>query len=218
MVIRVSRNLYPGNTVINTWIILIRFPAHETVEFIHATMRRPTVKRAGWANFPRGRLVVLAKVRGTVTVQAEHFGKGGDVLWPNPSLSRKCSGCFGDRTHVARVMVPPGKQRHTSRRADRRCVKTVKFQTILGEPFAGWHMDRTTEGARLTKPHVVNQDNHNIRSPLRCLDFKTPRRCRLSRINLGDRCEYRIGNGKNLPIDLLRECKRRTDHDKEKRA
>jgi hypothetical protein len=75
----------------------------------------------------------LAEGTGAVAVEPEHFRKRSDAVPDLPGVAgeRRCG--LHDRTGVGGVVVPPGLERDTRRRAKRRGVEIVEAQAGLSQ-------------------------------------------------------------------------------------
>ncbi len=92
VVVRVLRQFDPAHSVVDQRRPLVRFAADEAVELVEARAGRPAVGRAGGADFPGRRLVVLAERGGAVAVEPQHLGRIGHAVgtlpvWPGNAVA-----------------------------------------------------------------------------------------------------------------------------------
>ena len=97
VVVRVLRDLDQVRAVVERRRPLVRLAADEAVELVEAGARRPAVGRAGDADLPRRRLVVLAVEGGAVAVQPQHLGERRHVVRPLSRVAGERGGRLGDR-------------------------------------------------------------------------------------------------------------------------
>ena len=185
VVVRVLRHLYLCHPVINGRRPLVRLPAHEAVELIEAVARRPAIRRSGRADLPGGGFVILAEMRRRVAVVPQHHGKRRHALGTLPGVSRKRRRGLHDGSRVVRVVIAPRQEGCPRRRAQCRRVELVVLEAALRQTFRRRHVDRPPEGAGLSEPHVVDQDNENVWGLCRRFDLESRRGCRIPDIEDG---------------------------------
>ena len=96
VVVRVLRELHPVHAVVEKRRPLIGLTAHESVELVEPGPVRPTAGRAGGADLPGCRLVVLAEEARAVAVQAQHLGERRHAVRALTRVARKRGGRFRD--------------------------------------------------------------------------------------------------------------------------
>ena len=136
MVVRLLRRLDLVHPVVDRGRPLIGLAADEPVELVEAGAGRPAIGRARSADLPGRGLVRLAEGGGGEAVEAKHLGQRCHAVGPLPGLPGEGGGGLRDRAHVAHVMVAAGKQRGTGRRAERRGVKLIVPEPVLGQRSA----------------------------------------------------------------------------------
>ena len=111
-------------------------------------------------------LVHFASRAGTVAVQPEHLGHGGNVPRNLSGVPREGRSGLDDAAHVRDVMVASTLESGTRGRADRRGVEVVVVQPGVGKAVEGRGVDGTAECAGSREPEVVDQNDQDIRGPL----------------------------------------------------
>ena len=130
-------------------IPLVRLTAEESVEVLETTAPcRPGVKGADGAGLPDGDFVVLAELRGGVTVEFERLRQGRHGVGPHRAVAWRAGRDLGDTGHADGMVVAPGEQRLAGRRGDGGSVKTVVLQAGRGQLFRGRRLAGAAEGTR----------------------------------------------------------------------
>ena len=212
-----------SHAVIERGIPLVGLAAEEAVELVEARTRRPAVGRAGGADLPRRRLVVLAEEGGAVTVQAQHLRERRDAVGALPRVARKPRGGFGDAAHVVHVVVAAGEQGRPRGRAERRGVELVVAQSLVGEAVGGRHAHRSAEGARHAEAHVVHEHDEHIRRARGRLDLEARRSLGIAGVEHRAVRVVRFRDGQHRPVEFhftglrpsLRRDGRRAQHETE---
>src|SRR5262249_55477480 len=125
MIVRVVGELDVGQPVVERRSPLVGLTADEAVEFVEPRTGRPLVGWARWADLPRRYLMALAESGRAVAVQAEDLGERRDSPGPHagiPGIGRRD---VHDGAGVAGMMIAPGEQRRSGRRAEGRDVESV---------------------------------------------------------------------------------------------
>src|SRR5258705_9715250 len=107
VVIRIVRRLDANGSIKNGRRPLIGLTTDEAIELVETGMRGPTIVRAGNRDFPRRRLMILAKCSSAVAIQSQHFCKRRHALRADAGITWKRSREFHDRAGIVDVMIAP---------------------------------------------------------------------------------------------------------------
>ena len=184
-------------------VVLPRLAAEEAPEVVEPQPGRPAVERPGEALLVVRGEMPLPEAAGQVAVLLEDPREGRAVARNGRVVAREGAGELADHAEAHPVVVAAGQQRRPGRRAQRRDVEAVVAQAVVREPRVVRRLDRPAEGARVSEPGVVDQDEQDVRCVLRRLDV-----ARLAPVGRGvGECplrltaERRAPNRKNRPID-----------------
>ena len=92
----------------------------EPIEVIETHAGRPLSERAGLAGLERRRIVVLAVPGGAVAVLLQDLGNGGVFRPHHAVVAGEARRHLRDHAEADRMVIAPGQQRRTRRRAQRR--------------------------------------------------------------------------------------------------
>jgi hypothetical protein len=106
--------------------------------------------------------VVLPIPRGIVSVLLEHLGKASDALRHQQVVAGIAGAKLHDNAGVRRVMVAPGDQRGTGRRAQRRCVKLGVMQPALRKTIRRRGRDRPAKRGGCAIPDIIGENEQDI--------------------------------------------------------
>ena len=153
---------------VNGRIPLVGLAADEPVEvFEPAASGRPLVERPHRARLPDRHFVALAELRRRVAIEFEGHRERRLVLRQHRRVAGRRGRDLADAAHVHRVVIAAGQQRLACRRAQRRRVKAVELEAVLGEALGGWRVDGAAERTRGGKPHVVEEHDEHVGRRLR---------------------------------------------------
>src|SRR5262249_33594397 len=110
MIARIMRRPDQGQTIVESRCPLIGLATDEAIELAEPGARRHAVGGARGTTFPSRGLMVLAKERSAVAVQAKHLRQWRDIVRALPCLTRKRSRRLGNGTHVVHVMIAARKK------------------------------------------------------------------------------------------------------------
>src|SRR5262245_34849981 len=96
------------------------------------------------------------------------------------------------------MVIPSGQQGSTSRRTERRGVELGIAEAGFCQSVSGWHVDATAKPARDAEAHIVDEDDHNIRRPLRRVQGRLLRGRGISRVERYRASIRLIGDRENL--------------------
>jgi hypothetical protein len=145
--------------------VLVGLRRDEAVEVLEAAARRPAIEGTHRARLPDRNLVALADLGRAVAIELHRFGQRRGGVRADRVVARSGRGDVRDRAHAHRVVVAPGEQRLTRGRAQRRRVKAVELQPLLGEPLERRRAARTAKRARRPEAGVVEHDHEHVRRP-----------------------------------------------------
>ena len=172
VIIRVVLLGYSGYTVKNHRVPLVGLATDEAVELVEARVRRPAIEGAGHGGLPGRGLVPLAERRRAVAVEAQGLG---EVLASGGALALVAGEAGGDLHHAADVdlvVVPPGQQRRTRRRAECRGVEMVEAQPFVGQLIEGRRLDAAAEAGDCAEADVIDQHDDDVRGAFRRRDLE----------------------------------------------
>ena len=138
------------------------FAGDEPVEVVEAVPGGPTVEGPHGGRLGGGRVVPFAERRGAVAVMLQDFGDGGGVLADDPGIAVPVHRPFGDRARMHAVVIAPGQQRRPGGRTDRRGVKRVVADAILGYPPESRGTDLTADHIGQAETDIVEQNDDNV--------------------------------------------------------
>jgi hypothetical protein len=141
---------------------LVGLAPDEPVEALKAAVARPVVKRAGRTGLPHGHLVALAELGSVVAGLAKDLRQGSGRVGPSRAIARGWRRGLGDVAHADLVVIAPGEQRSSGRRAQGGGVKARVLQPVVGEALGGRGGDRATESARCAEADVVEQNHEHV--------------------------------------------------------
>ena len=209
VVIRIAGSRDAGHAIVQGRGVEVGLALKKPVELVEPGVCRPTIHRPGDTQFPRRQLVAFAEHGGAVAVEPQYLGQRCDGLGTHAVHAWKRGAHLGYAAHVRAVRVAAGEQRHPRRRADRRGVHVVVAQAALGEALEGRHVDRSAEAARVAEPHVVDQDEDDVRCSraLGWFQLEARRRRGLACVDFGDRRMLWLGKRQNRAVRALcRAC------------
>ena len=147
-------------------LVLRSLAGQEAVEVLEAVAGRPIVERPLAGDLLLGRVVPLAPGPGVVAVVLEHFGDRRRGLRDDAAEAVEVVGDRRDLAVADKRVVAPGQQRGAGGRAHRRGVKTVVGNAHLRDAIERRRVDLAAVGRRRGRPHVVHQDDQDVRCAL----------------------------------------------------
>ena len=148
-------------SVVQGGVPLVGFGADETVEVLESAAERPLVQRAHRAGFPDRDLVAFAELGGAVSVEFQRLRERCCVGRSDRVVPGRRGGDLGDSAHPHRMVVPPGQQGLSGRRAQRGGVKPVEPQALSREAFECRGLARAAESTGGPEPGVVEQHHQH---------------------------------------------------------
>ena len=126
---------------------------------------------------------------------------GGLVLDDDAVIARETRGLLGDHAEARRVMVAPGDERSTRRRAQRRGEHAVVTQTLVCDAVHGRRRDHPAESARHAEAGIIRDDEQHVGCALRRHHPRRPPGLRFQGVILDHAAELRLGRGQLLAAD-----------------
>ncbi len=102
-----------------------------------------------------------------VPVLFENPGQRCTVAWQRRRITGKATSEFTDRAKPHRMVIAPGHQRSSGRRAKCGDVEPVVAKALLRSPREVGRLDRATERARVAEPSIVDEDQEHVGRALR---------------------------------------------------
>ena len=169
VVITADVRRHRGRVAIHRGLPLGGFGIQDAVEVIKANAGRPTVEGAGGGLFPERCQVPLAKGRRGVPTLSKNLGDGGRLLRDDGVVPRKNIGRLGNAAHVDGVVVATSQ--HGRSRGGAQCggVELVKRESLTRHAIQCWRRHGTTESRAGSKSDVIEQNQDDVRCPLRRL-------------------------------------------------
>ena len=189
--------VHTGHAIIYHGMPLVGLPADEAIELVEATAGGPAVEGSGNGTLPGRCLVVLAERTGAVTVEAQHFGHGGDALRTNAGVTGKGRGHLHDGAGIVAVVVVAGENGRACGRAQRGGVEAVVLQSVRRQLLERWHVDGAAEGAAVPEADVVDQYHQHVGGTLRRVHLEAGRRGGVARVQFGDGRGTRLTDGQH---------------------
>ena len=147
-------------------LVLRGLAREESVEVLEAVAGRPVLERSLARDLLFGRVVPLAPGPGVVSVGLEHFRDGRRGLRDRPAEAVEVVGNRRDLSVADPGVVPPGEQGGTRGRAHGGRVEAVEGKAHLRHTVERRRVDLATVGRGCGRPHVVHQDDQDVRSAL----------------------------------------------------
>jgi hypothetical protein len=141
---------------------LVGVAADETVEVVEAHARRPLGEGSDLAGLIGRRVVILAKPARGVAVVAQDTADRGVFRADDAVVAGEAGGLLGNHAEADRVMVAPGNQRGTRRRAERGGEHPVVAQPVGRDAVHGRCRDDAAESARHGESGIVGHDQQDI--------------------------------------------------------
>jgi len=148
---------------------LVAVAADEAVEVLEAETARPEIEWPGAARHPVRHVVHLPEPRGVVSVLSKHLAHRAGALRHEGVVTGVARRHLRDDTARVGVVIASCDQRGSGRRAQRRRVEGVVAEPALREALEVRRLDRSAEGATRAEPHVVGEDQEDVRRALRRL-------------------------------------------------
>ena len=142
---------------------LVGRAGHEPVEPLEAAPERPPVERPSRGRLGRRGEVPLADGERVVAVLEQHLGQEAVLVADETVVSGESERGLGDRRQPDRVMVAPGQQRATRRRAQRGRMEVRVAQPAVGEAVERRRLAQPAVGGELPEAHVVPQHHDHVR-------------------------------------------------------
>ncbi|GAA0000873.1 hypothetical protein BRDID11002_08730 [Bradyrhizobium diazoefficiens] len=152
--------------------ILVGLGIEEAVETIKTTPERPAVERAGGAALGQRGDVPLADHVVAIAVHPQHLGERPRLARDLAAIAGIAGIEIGKAPDADRMVVAPGEQRRTRRRAHRRGVEAGIAQALRSEPVDGRRLDGRSVAAEIGEADIVEQHDEDVRRALwrpRCL-------------------------------------------------
>ena len=151
--------------------ILVGLGVEKSVKPVEPAAQGPTVKRPARAGFDRRRHMPFAEHVVPVAVGPQHFGERRGLPCDLAAIAGKAAIEIRQAPDADRMVVAPGEERCSRRRAYCGRVKPGVAQPLSREPVDRRGADRRAVAAEIGKPNIVKQHDQDVRRPLR-------RRCR----------------------------------------
>ena len=209
----VARRLDRKRVLEQARLILRSLARHEAVEIVEAVARRPTLERTHRGRFRRRRVVPFAERRGLVAVIAQHLRDRRRALRDHAGIAVEIQRALRDRARADMLVIAPGQQRCARRRADRRCVKLVERDALIGEARKRRRMNLAAQRVGEAEADIVEQHDQDVRRVggkmvrLRAPDMLRLLQRRPRRARGGDRRKRQ--HRSHGVLDLLRERRAR---------
>ena len=146
--------------------VLRGLAGEEAVEVLEAIAGRPIVERPLGGDLIFRRVVPLAPGAGVVAVVLQHFGDRRRRLRDDPAESVEVVGDRRDLAVADKGVIAPGQQRSPRGRAHGGGVETVEGDAHLRHAIERRRVDLAAVGRGRARPHVVHQDDQDVRSAL----------------------------------------------------
>ena len=156
VVFLVMRRLDGVEVFDEAWLPLRGLPGEEAVEVIEAVAGRPAVHRTHGGGLGGGGVVPFAEGGGLVAVVAEDFREGGGLVGDDACEAVKGDGALRDGAGADAGVIAPGEERSAGRRANRRGVKGIVANALVGEFRESRRVDFATEGFSHAKADVID--------------------------------------------------------------
>ena len=176
-----------------------RLRSEKAVEVLEADARRPVLERADRGRLLGRRVVPLPPRTGRIPVVLQHVRHQRAALGNPPVIAIPVIRKLRDDPVPRPVVVAPGQQRGSSRRAHRRGVEPVVGDPLPDDAIHRRCVDLAAERGRVAGAAVVDHHDQNVRSVLR-----KPARChtrlvgRLLHRPAGNTCRRRRWERKRL--------------------
>ena len=141
---------------------LVGVATDKPIEIFETHARRPLFKRTGLAGRKGRYVVILAEPRGGVAIVEQHAADGCLILGDDAVVAGEAGGLLGDHAEARRVMVAPGDQGSTRRRAQRGGEHAVVAQAFIGDAVHGRGRDHATEGAGYAEAGIIGDDQQHV--------------------------------------------------------
>lgn len=166
--------VYRRDVFIDRRAELVRIGAQKAVEVLETQTGRPQVEGACGRVLPVGHIVVFAEPRGAVAVVGKDFANGAYAARHQAVVAGEGRRELHDDAGGGHMVVAPGDQRCTRRRADRRGVEAVVAHALLGHAVKVGCWNGAAEGLGGAEAHVVHQHHQHVGSALWRLNFQRP--------------------------------------------
>src|SRR5262245_14115451 len=127
----VVRGLDGGGVLVERRVPLARLSTLEPEPIVETLADRPAIERTRGAELVVRCVVPLAEGSGAVLITLEDLRQACRFPRPLAVVARKASRQFRDAPGVDGVVVAPGKQRRSRRRAERGGVKAIVAQPLV---------------------------------------------------------------------------------------
>src|SRR5581483_4079880 len=120
------------------------------------------VKRADFARLPCRRVVILADPRRGIAVLLQNFGQCSGAFRNDACVAVIARRRLSNHSRSCHMVVAACQQRGPGGRAQRGCVKADIAQTLRGQFFHIGRRHTAAERTKLSKTHVVKQNQQNV--------------------------------------------------------
>ena len=144
-------------------IPVVGLAAEESVEAVEALLEGPLRSAAAARDVLRRHVVILAEPVGAVPVVLQHLPDRRTLGRKTTRGAGKAVGAFHDGCAAIHVVIAPGEEGRTRRRAERRGVPLRVRQPVVGELLERRHVDASAEWRPGREPGVVVENDQDIR-------------------------------------------------------
>ena len=162
-------------------VVLVGVAAEESVVPLESPPQRPAVIRPRGGHRLLRREVPLADAVGVVARRLQDLGEEPVLERDVPVRAGKSGGPVGQTRQVIRMMVAAVDDARPRWRAQRGGVHVRVQQAVCGQRVDVRRGDRASIAAEVTEPHVVDDDEQDVRRARLGARRRRPRRCRLGR-------------------------------------
>ena len=166
-ILRHCRLLDPVVVVDQLRVPLVGLAAHEPVIPLEAAAEGPAVIGSGCGRVFGRREVPLPDTEGVVALLQQHLGKHPLVKGQDAVVAGVPGGGLGDRRQPDRVVIPPGQDASTRRRAEGRGVHVGVGQAVFRQLVQHGCLDQPAEGRQLAIADIVKHEEDDVRCTLR---------------------------------------------------
>ena len=143
-------------------IPLVGIAAQETVVALEAAAKRPAVVRTCCRLMFGRRQVPLADAKGIITLRQQHLADHALVERQDGVVAGVPSRSLGDRAKTHRVVIAPGGNTGTRRRAQGRGVHVGVAQAIGGQAVQHGRLDQPAEARQLPVADIVQHKEEHV--------------------------------------------------------
>ena len=157
-----ARRAYGVVVVVERGYELVGFTAVEAVPAVEAAPEGPCRPRVRHVGLALGAQVPLPHRIGGVAGGPQHLGEEAVLAGRSSPVTGESGGQVGHSAHAAPMVVPPGEQAGSRRRAQSGGVEVGQSHTLGSDGVDEGGLDVGPVAAKLSESDVVEHDEHHV--------------------------------------------------------